>query len=126
MSQLEKGAADNDRLRASDELAEGLTARLRDVRAEVGRLRRVVFSPSAEDRGLSAESLLEQLERLKRSLFFAVGAQLRQAHTFLNSATSGLPLPDLTRLYEECAELPEGQWRARLAAAYGVTDTSIA
>jgi 3-hydroxyacyl-CoA dehydrogenase len=114
------------RLRASDELVEGLIARLREVRAETARLRRAVFAPSAEEKGLSAEAVLEQLERLKRSLFFAVGAQLRQAHTFLNSATSGLPLPDLTRLYEEYAELPEGQWREKLAAAFGVADTSIA
>ncbi len=112
-------------MRASDELVEGLIARLRDVRAEVARLRKVVFAPSAEDKGLSVEALLEQLERLKRSLFFAVGAHLRQAHTFLNSATSGLPLPDLTRLYEEYAELPEGQWRDKLAAAFGVSAASI-
>lgn len=89
------------------------------------RLRRALLTPAAEEKGLSAEALLEQLERVKRSLFFSVGAQLRQAHSFLNSATSGLPLPDLTHLYNECVDLSEAQWREKLAAAFGVSPQAI-
>jgi hypothetical protein len=61
-----------------------------------------LIAPSAEISSLNVGVLLEEIERLKRLYFFALGGQIRQAASF-NAATTGMVgTPDLSRLYEEC------------------------
>ncbi len=72
-----------------------------------------------DDKGLNVDRLLEDIERLRRSYFFSLGSQLRQASS-LSSATSGnFGVPDLSKLYDEFCDLPEDQWRTKLAGAFG-------
>ena len=91
---------------------------LQEARDQMHAYRCLLYGDSARRQGLDVSALVAQSERLRRALFFTMCSHLRLARSL--SASSGEPLPDAYRLYQQYSALPEERWRQILCDAFHV------